>query len=166
MFKRGSVSASVVISVLTLLLFAEAERSEAQGRTHDAIKYNEMGVRYFNEAFYELTPIGRKQEACERYEQAIAAYKQAISLDESYVDAHCNLARVYYVQKRFLEAAQAYEKVTELTPEDIDAYVKLASAYAQLYMYSEAIEQLEEAKMFTTDENVIKRLNAFIKKIE
>jgi tetratricopeptide (TPR) repeat protein len=166
MVKRLFVSASMVITVSALLLFAASERSEAQGTTHDEVHYNEMGLRYFNEAFYELTPIGRNQEAWQRYEQAIAAYKQAITLDNSYVDAHRNLARVYYVQKRFSEAAQVYKKVTELTPGDIDAYVKLASAYAQLHMYSEAIEQLERAKMFTTDEIVVRRLNNFIKKIE
>jgi tetratricopeptide (TPR) repeat protein len=166
MFKRIFVSASVLIAVSTLLLFAASERSEAQGAAYDEIHYNETGLRYFNEAFYELTPMGRKQEAGQRYEQAIDAYKQAIALNSAYVDAHRNLARVYYVQKRFSEAAQVYKKVNELNPGDIDAYVKLASAYAHLQMYAEAIEVLEKAKTFTIDEDVLRQLDAFIKKIE
>jgi tetratricopeptide (TPR) repeat protein len=166
MVKQLFVPASILITVSAFLLFTAPERSEAQGITHDEVHYNEMGLRYFNEAFYELTLAGREQEAWQRYEQAIAAYKHAIALDNSYVDAHRNLARVYYVQKRYLEAAQVYKKVTELTPGDIDAYVKLASAYAHLNMYSEAIEQLERAKMFTTDQIVVRRLDDFIKKIE
>ena len=166
MAKRFFVSPLLVITVAALLLVAAPEGSGAQETTHDARYYNKLGLSYFNEAYYELTPKGRRQEAIQRYEQAIAAYKRAIAIDDAYVDGHRNLARVYYVQKRYSDAAQVYKRVTALNPSDIDAYVKLASVYAQLQMYPEAIEQLEKAKSFTTDDIVLRQLDGFIEKLE
>lgn len=166
MVKRLLVLVSVVTAASAFLVFSTHEQGTPQGITQDEVYFNERGLSYFNEGFYNLTPKGKEAEASQAYEKAIAAFKEALAVNEAYVDAHRNLARVYYVQKRFSEAAQEYKRVTELAPYDIDVYVKLASAYARLHQYSEAIEQLEKAKTFTSEKVVVNRLNAFIKRLE
>lgn len=166
MVKRLPVLVLVFMAASAFLIFSTYEHGKAQGMTQNEVYYNERGLSYFNEGFYNLTPKGEEAEASQAYEKAIAAFKEALAINETYVDAHRNLARVYYVQKRFSEAAQEYKRVTELAPYDIDVYVKLASAYARLYQYSEAIEQLEKAKTFTSEETVVTQLNDFIKRLE
>jgi tetratricopeptide (TPR) repeat protein len=166
MVKRLLVFVTVVAAASALLLFPVCENSVSQEITQDEAYYNERGLSYFKEGFYTLLPRGMKEEASQCLEQAITAFKAAIAINDTYVDAHRNLARVYYVQRRYSEAAEEYKRVTELIPYDIDVYVKLASAYVKLKQYSEAIEQLEKAKTFTAEKIMIDRLNDFIQRLE
>ncbi len=138
----------------------------SQEIAQDEVFYNEQGLSFFNQGYYTSLPQGRSQEADQLFEQAIAAFKQSIAINETYPDAHRNLARVYYVQKRFPEAAREYERLIELTPEDIDMYLKLATAYANQEKYPEAIDVLERAKDVANDERVVILLNEFIQRLQ
>ena len=82
------------------------------------------------------------------------------------MEAHRNLARVYYVQNKFSEAAEQYQRVTELAPSDIDAYLNLASSYERMNRYSEAIEHLEKAKTLSSEAMVIDKINGLIVKLQ
>lgn len=166
MLKRSLVLVLMVIYASAFLIFSNHEQCASQGITQDEAYYNEIGLSHFNKGFYKLMPKGKEDEASQLFEQAITAFKDAIAINETYVKAHRNLARVYYVQERFSEAAEAYKKVIELIPHDIDVYLKIASAYAKLQKYSEAIEQLEKAKTISSEETIINRLNDFIKRLE
>ena len=165
MFKKSISVVSVVAIASAFLIFCTYEQSDSQGLAEDEAYYTEKGLSYFKEGFYKLTPKGNKQEAVQKYEQAIAAFEKAIAINGNYVEAHRHLARVYYVQRRFSEAAESYKKVTELSPSDIDAHVKLASAYARMNKYPEAVQQLEKAKTFTSDKVVVSQLNEFIQRL-
>jgi len=138
----------------------------AQELQKDAQYQNEKGIEYFNKGFYEALPKKKKEEASRYFEQAGAAFKKAIALNKSDVDAHRNLARVYYVQKRFSAAALEYLKVTDLVPTDIDAYVLSALAYTKAKDYEQAMAQLKTAKTFTADQAVIQKLDDYLSKIE
>ncbi|MCX6064524.1 MAG: tetratricopeptide repeat protein, partial [Chloroflexi bacterium] len=65
----------------------------------DAHVWNELGNIYFN---------------ISEYEEAAAAYKQAIELDTFLGWGYSNLALTYALQDRFEEAAQVYGKLIEL----------------------------------------------------
>jgi len=138
----------------------------SQEIAQDEVFYNEQGLSFFNQGYYTSLPQGRPQEAQQLFEQAIAAFKQSIAINETYADAHRNLARVYYVQKRFADAAQEYERLIELMPEDIDMYVKLATAHANQEKYPEAIDVLERAKEVADDERVVILLNEFLQRLQ
>ena len=138
----------------------------SQEIAQDEVFYNEQGLSFFNQGYYTSLPQGRSQEADQLFEQAIAAFKRSIAIKETYADAHRNLARVYYVQKRFAEAALEYERLIELMPEDIDIYVKLATAYANQGKDPEAIDVLERAKEVASDERVVILLNEFIQRLQ
>jgi ParB family chromosome partitioning protein len=71
----------------------------------DAFVWNELGNLYFN---------------ISEYEDAVAAYKQAIQLDPTLGWGYSNLALTYSIQGRFDEAIQIYGKIIYLltTPDE------------------------------------------------
>lgn len=166
MGKRSLVFVLAVAAVSVFFLLFAREQGVCQEITHDEVYYNEQGLSCFNQGYYTLLPRGSAEEADQMLEQAIAAFRQAIALKETYADAHRNLARVYYVQKRFPEATEEYKRLIELTPDDIDVYVKLASAYAEMDKYPEAVDVLEKAKKIEPDERVVDQLNEFIQRLQ
>ena len=114
-----------------------------------------------------LLGLDADPEAIERARSRLAPYGgAALLINESYVEAHRHLARVYYVQNNFSEAAEQYKKVTELAPGDIDAYLNLASSYERMKRYSEAIEQLEKAKTLSSEKKVVDKINGLIVKLQ
>jgi tetratricopeptide (TPR) repeat protein len=166
MSKRSRVFVLSAAAVTVFFVFIACERVVCQEITQDEVYYNEQGLNYFNQGYFKLLPQGRTQEADQMIELAIASFRQAIAIKETYADAHRNLARVYYVQKRFTEAAGEYERLIELTPDDVDAYVKLATTYTKLEMYPEAVSVLEKAREKTDDERVVYQLNEFIQRLQ
>ena len=166
MLKKTYILTSIIIIILSLFVFSTYKESKSQEIDRDEAYYNQKGLSHFNEGFYRLIPKGKKEEALQKYEQAIVEFKKAIKINEGHVEAHLNLARVYYVQKNFSEAAEEYKHATELNPYDIDVYIKLASSYARIDRFPEAVEQLEKAKTFTGEAVVINQLNDLIIKLE
>jgi len=128
--------------------------------------HNQKGLEYYHKGFNDLTPKKKDKEAEENYQQAIAEFEKAIAAKPDFVEAHRNLARVYYVKKDFQRAAEQYKKVTALNPSDVDSYVNLSLAYIKLQRYDDAIRELENAKAQTSDGSVIKKLDEYIQKIQ
>ena len=128
--------------------------------------HNEKGLEYYHKGFNDLTPKKKDMEAEQNYQQAIAEFEKAIATNPDYVEAHRNLARVYYVKKDYQRAAEQYKKVTMLDPTDVDSYVNLSLAYTKLNRYEDAIQELENAKAQTSDGSLIKRLDEYIQKIQ
>ncbi len=166
MLKKPFVLFSVTFFALALLALAVCVKSDAQEVSKNELYYNKTGMSYFNKGYYNLIPENKKEEASQNFELAIKEFEKAIAINKNYVQAHRNLARVYYVQKKYLKAAEQYKKVTDLAPSDIDTYVITALAYINIQRYAVAKEQLKIAKTFTTDETVIQKLDGYTEKIE
>lgn len=166
MLKKTYLLFPLMLAVCVLSALAIYSRGGAQEINKDAGYYNEKGMGYFNKGFYDVLPKGKKEEASQNFERSIIAFRKAIAINKNSVQAHRNLARVYYIQKRYLKAAEQYQKVTDLNPSDIDVYVLTALAYTKLQRYTEAIEQIKTAKTFTDDKAVIQKLDSYINKIE
>jgi tetratricopeptide (TPR) repeat protein len=168
MLKNVAVILSMSLVLLTLGISGLYDRCEAEEikKDREEVSYNKKGLDYFKKGFYELAPKSRSQEAAQYYELAILEFKKAIATNDRYVEAHRNLARVYYVQKKFGKSIEKYKNVTLLDPYDIDTYVNLALAYVQRENYDQVIEQLETAKNWTENEAIIDKLNGYIKKLE
>lgn len=128
--------------------------------------HNEKGLSHFKNGFYNFTPKHQKEKAKKEYELAIQEFKKSLDVNPDYAEAHRNLARVYYVQKKYLKAAEHYKKLTYLDRYDIDAYILTALSYAEAKKYSEAKKELENASNMTSDPIIQKKLNDYIKKIE
>jgi tetratricopeptide (TPR) repeat protein len=162
--RRPSVIGMLAAAVLAVVIWNGD--ADAQQASSEAAEANRKGVAYYNEAFYKLLPSQRTIEADRKFTAAEKEFKRALTLSPDDVEAHRNLARLYFVQKRFLAAAEHYEIVFKLVPRDIDAYVNAASAYEMAQRYDLAIETLEAARPMATNEHIVSRLNAYIKSLE
>lgn len=69
--------------------------------------------------------------SAETYDEAIAAYQNAIRIDPNFADAHCNLGTVYYNQGRRKEARACYERATQLDPEHVEGHYNLGSLFEE-----------------------------------
>jgi superkiller protein 3 len=83
--------------------------------------YNELGNTYLK---------------LERYEEAEAAFKNALEIDPDFFNAHYGLSGVYLRQNKIEEGLVELKKVVELAPESQEA------KYAR-----DAIQKIEQAKL-------------------
>jgi tetratricopeptide (TPR) repeat protein len=147
--------------------FAVSVLADSGGRSAslpaEAIQ-NRQGLIHFKQGYYDLTPKGRKTEAHEQLKLAEKAFRKAIDIDGDCIDAHRNLARLYYVQRKFSQAATAYAQVIRLAPKDIDTYVHMALAQIEMGNFGEAVRYLEAARNQTNDERIIQQLDSYIAK--
>ena len=158
-FLTAIAAAAALVCLSVAGAFCQDMR-EGEARVH-----NQQGMDFFRKGFYDHAPKNQAAEAERNYRLAVKELKAAILKDSSYVDAHRNLARVYFVQKNFVGAAEEYTRVAGLAPGDLDAYVNLALALVELKRPGEALQALEKAKGHTTDPKALEALDSYIGKI-
>ncbi|SDP07089.1 tetratricopeptide repeat protein [Desulforhopalus singaporensis] len=165
-FKKRKIFGMFLIIMWGWALNATAELQGSRFAQPDAVHENKQGIHSYNSGFYDHLPHGRKAEATHEFVQAEKAFKKAIEIDSNYVEAHRNLARLYFVQKKFNDSAAEYSKVIELAPYDLETYVCLARVQLKLGNFTRAIEYLELVKTKTENSQKIQRLNEYIEKIK
>lgn len=69
-----------------------------------------------------------------RYDEAVEAYKQAVSLNPKYAEAFSSLGDSYQALKRYEEAISAYNQAVKLKPDFDDAYEGLGDTYLAMNM--------------------------------
>ncbi len=89
--------------------------------------------------------LGLSLKALGRYEEAAAAFKQAIALRPDREVYHYHLGLVYAAQKRHEEAVEAFRKVVELNPNYVLAHGALAGSYRRLGKIEEAEKHIQIA---------------------
>ena len=154
--------------LMSIVLACTMASAVLQARGHQTgieAAHNRKGLEYFKEGYYQRLPKGQQREADRAFDLAVAEFRSAINLRPDFVEAHRNLARLYYVRKQFVEAAESYRNVTRLAPRDLDAYVQAALAYVELEQFDEAVRQLEIAKTQTGDRAAVSKLEGYIQKI-
>jgi tetratricopeptide (TPR) repeat protein len=98
--------------------------------------------------------LGNSYYEVGQWDQAIAAYQQAITLDPNYQAAYANLGVAYYQQQQFDLAVSQYKKALELDPNDGEVAYNLGALYVQqalssaagqpdLDLLNQAVEQLK-----------------------
>lgn len=75
-----------------------------------------------------------------RYEDAVAAYQEALSIYPQYVDAQVNLGDAYRELKRYDEAIAAFKRAITLKPTNGDAFNGLADTYEAMGRATEAAQ--------------------------
>lgn len=160
---------TLAIGFLLILVFSTsgfAASDNAPGALPAEALINQQGLTHFKRGYYEMIPRGRKAEAQQEMARAEQAFIRAIEIDPDFTDAHRNLARLYYLQKKYDQAAIEYSHVLRLDPGDIDTYVQMAVVETELGNFEEAVNHLEAAKKETEDEQVVQKLNNYIQKIK
>ena len=80
-----------------------------------------------------------------RYEEAIAAYQQAIALDPSYVPYRFSVAELCFELQRYAEAAQVYAEIVQREPHHAQAWAGLGRSAHLLGEDQHAVAALEQA---------------------
>jgi len=163
---KESTFPPVILILLAFFICSGSNGAISKEIQFSAQYYNDQGLSSFNEGFYNLLPTGKKEEAARCFEDAITSFKKALKINHDLVEAHRNLARVYYVRKEYAPAVEEYKKVVALAPYDMNARLAMASAYTKLGMNDEAVEQLTAAKEMSDDPAVIEKLDRLIEGID
>jgi tetratricopeptide (TPR) repeat protein len=162
---QGMIIMTAIWMLIPMLIGNRVILAQQLPDTAKAASHVQKGLEYFNEAFHGRIPKGQNREADQYYDLATTEFKRAISADPKSIQAHRNLARVYYVRKQYADAAEEYLAVTTLDPWDVDAFVQLALTYTYLNRDDQAIEQLQIARSRTNDPVAIGKLDGYIQKI-
>jgi tetratricopeptide (TPR) repeat protein len=128
--------------------------------------YNHMGEKYLQSGLCDLMPHGSRQDAYQSLVNAEQLFRKAIEINYYNTDAHRNLARLYYFEKKLDLADVEYATTIRLDPNNIDARVDMALLQAERGNPKEAIRHLQDAKNRTRDPGMIQRLNRYMTPLE
>lgn len=76
------------------------------------------------------------------YEAAIAAFQQALALDELQVGLHEALATAFFQLKRYDEAVHHFTRITRLAPQLGKPHFNLGAVYNRMGQYDKAVDAL------------------------
>ena len=82
-----------------------------------------------------------------RFDEALAAYRQALAVDPGLVPALINLANIHYARDEIAEAQALYERAIALEPDVFEAHFNLGNILHDLGRYVEAQNCYREALM-------------------
>lgn len=109
----------------------------------DAIKGN-LDVFTKNSPLYYYS-LAIAAENNKNFDDAINFYKQAISTDDTYVEAYLGLGGVYYEKGQYDLELQTFKQAVQKDPSDADALWDLASAYEDVGQFDEALLNYQAA---------------------
>jgi tetratricopeptide (TPR) repeat protein len=82
-----------------------------------------------------------------KYDEAIAAYQQALALDRGFVDALHGLAMAYAEKGDFSSAIETAKRITEAAPDDPLGYTSLSILYQRGGQVPEAEAAANQARV-------------------
>jgi tetratricopeptide (TPR) repeat protein len=113
-------------------------------RALDDLEYLE---RKIPDSAYVYFGLGLVKTKMRKYNQAIAAFDQAIVLDSGNAEILVNRGTVYYYKDMYAEALIDLNLAIQVNPEEANAYNALALLRADQGQYDEALKLVERALM-------------------
>lgn len=104
-----------------------------------------MDARYWKDLGFEHMEAGR-------YEMAEEAFKEAITIKPSYVDAQNGLGMVYLKTGQFGKAIESFRIAVDLKPVEEASLHNLAEAYAKAGRYEQSLDTLNRALEIRPDD--------------
>jgi tetratricopeptide (TPR) repeat protein len=117
-----------------------AEIYTRQDRPADAIRLLEPVSAEMSESAHYWYNLGVLRERTNDQPGAEAAYRKALAIDPTDLDAMNNLGLILYKTERYDEAVGHFEKLGSSNPNSYDAKLNLAAVYSKLDRTDEAIE--------------------------
>jgi tetratricopeptide (TPR) repeat protein len=117
------------------------KRKDWQGMLEWCRKWTKNEPKYADAWFW----LGGAYSKLYRYNDAIEAYRQAISIVPEDADTWNDLGLVYDDLNRYNDAIEAYGQAISINPEYTDAWNNLGIVYRHLNRYNDAIEACRQA---------------------
>ena len=124
--------------------FAMGLYRNATGDYHGAVESFQRSLEIEPDAD-AVRELGNSYSALNRFEEAQAAYVQAIEMRRGYWAGFKDLAVLYNKQGRLQEARPLLERVALLAPDDYSSYTNLGALYIKLGMFPEGAAVLRQA---------------------
>ncbi len=102
-------------------------------------------IRTTNDKPEALYQLGRYYQGQNRYDQAILAYRKALAVDNSFVEARNGLGVIYSSQGKYAEAIEVLKVAVQQAPKAAHIYNNLGYAYYLHGRNKDAIAALREA---------------------
>jgi tetratricopeptide (TPR) repeat protein len=102
-------------------------------------------LKNYPNAFIIYNILGVAQENQRKFEEALATYRKAISIDPSIAEVHVNMGAVLGHLGRTDEAIACYRKAIQLRPDLVIAYFNLGIILQQQMRYDEAVAAYRKA---------------------
>lgn len=118
------------LSILCLLLLPACGRITCSQARHKSIEHLNNGVKLYSDG---------------RHNEAVNELKSAVQADNTFSDAHYNLAKVYLEMERWSDAEKHLSEVTRLQPENAGAHHWLGLCFQQLGQTDLAKRSYEKA---------------------
>ncbi len=138
-----------------LLAIRLMQHSDKEPRPEEKGKLINEALYHFNQAliiypqFYNVAYyLGKTYTQMGNADSAIAAYKQALTIDSSYNDVYLNLGNLLQSTGKNAEAIYYYRKVTQYSPSDFNGYNKLSYTYYLLNDFENSIAVNKRAARF------------------
>jgi tetratricopeptide (TPR) repeat protein len=105
--------------------------------------YNALGVAWMLK--FSALPSEEKLAIDDYLDSAIACFEQAIQIDPSYADAHCNLGSAFIRKDRIKDAIIAYKEAIDIDPNFAQPYFNLGILLNNIDKVEEAIACFQSA---------------------
>ncbi|HSF08987.1 MAG TPA: tetratricopeptide repeat protein [Nitrospirales bacterium] len=113
---------------------------------------NSLALTYIKQAIAEDSGkphypynLGLVFEKEERWEEAIAAYQQALIVNPQYVEALANLGNVYRRQRQWIDAVTTLQQALQLKPQSADLHNALGVTYKEQGERENALRHYQQA---------------------
>src|SRR5688572_14008102 len=141
MLKINPIAVSLVCGLSVVGCTSITHKTSQPPQVQPVLAVNHGG--YSAESLYRL---GRSFEGQGRYEQAIAAYREALNRDPLKVDAYTGLGMALAAQQRYEDAIRQFQAAVVLAPDTAYLHNNLGYAYMLAGQYGEAVKALEDAQ--------------------
>ncbi len=100
---------------------------------------------------------GQLYVALKRFDDAVAAYKEALKVSPGDSEAALNLGSVYRLSGQFESAREVYEKLISEDPKNWKAFANLGNVYMAQGKLEQAVAQYEKCAEFSPDRDIAAR---------
>jgi tetratricopeptide (TPR) repeat protein len=95
--------------------------------------------------------LGFTYEQQKKYDEAIAAYKKAVEMDNENLDAQRGLAQNLLNDNQLTAALSQYKSIADADPQDAQAYMRIADIYRRQGKFEQAMAALDKAETLVQD---------------
>ena len=116
----------------------------ALDRSQQALEYLEGYVKQYPDSFHAQTLIGQVQTRLKHWDEAKAAFEQAITLNSTWVSAYRELASVHRQLEDPDGALEVCDRGLKAMPDNVELKLLKASIYERANRYTDAIAIYED----------------------